>query len=523
MSVKEIASKAQDFEFDPHIALKYWFRTADALVKEAHIYEGENNDQQAYLLFMRFATLVIDKLSTHPEAHDPRNIPTLKEIAKSVPGVVLRLEALKPRINRRYEVWQKAEARRQANSAAPTPYEQSFAASDPAIPGNRATVAGADHPDLAVKVATKEIQRRDAARRATRQAGISEEQEQARRTAGLWDDWEVELSRDKLDKSDEEDMRRRMQEAREASDGSHEFALTNQARKRANMVDPRRSVVRPTQPVRASQNYSYPQVARSMPLQYEQREHPRLNGAIQPLKPPKVAIDAEWPPQRQEKQAFDDGASSHSSPVTPGEEVSAKTFTFSPSAYLENGTPLRTVFLPPDLRTTFLTYAAANTRANLETCGILCGTLISNALFISHLVIPDQESTSDTCDTVNEGELFDFCDKEDLMVLGWIHTHPSQTCFMSSRDLHTHSGYQVMMPEAIAIVCAPSKNPSWGVFRLTNPPGLKSILDCRQTGLFHPHAENNIYTGALRPGHVSEATGLKFQTVDLRPDKGRKR
>lgn len=34
MSVKEIASKAQDFEFDPHIALKYWFRTADALIKE---------------------------------------------------------------------------------------------------------------------------------------------------------------------------------------------------------------------------------------------------------------------------------------------------------------------------------------------------------------------------------------------------------------------------------------------------------------------------------------------------------
>lgn len=34
MSVKDVASKAQDFEFDPHIALKYWFRTADALAKE---------------------------------------------------------------------------------------------------------------------------------------------------------------------------------------------------------------------------------------------------------------------------------------------------------------------------------------------------------------------------------------------------------------------------------------------------------------------------------------------------------
>ena len=72
-------------------------------------------------------------------------------------------------------------------------------------------------------------------------------------------------------------------------------------------------------------------------------------------------------------------------------------------------------------------------------------------------MIPDQQSTSDTCETVNEDKLFDFVDGEDLMVLGWIHTHPTQTCFMSSRDLHTHSGYQAMMPESIAIVCAPSK------------------------------------------------------------------
>jgi STAM-binding protein len=62
---------------------------------------------------------------------------------------------------------------------------------------------------------------------------------------------------------------------------------------------------------------------------------------------------------------------------------------------------------------------------------------------------------------LNEEELFDYCDKEELMVLGWIHTHPTQTCFMSSRDLHTHVGYQVMMPESIAIVCAPTKQPRY--------------------------------------------------------------
>lgn len=57
---------------------------------------------------------------------------------------------------------------------------------------------------------------------------------------------------------------------------------------------------------------------------------------------------------------------------------------------------------------------------------------------------------------------------------------------------------------------------SWGVFRLTDPPGMKSVLGCTKTGLFHPHDETNIYTDALRPGHVYEAEGLHFDIVDLR-------
>lgn len=58
---------------------------------------------------------------------------------------------------------------------------------------------------------------------------------------------------------------------------------------------------------------------------------------------------------------------------------------------------------------------------------------------------------------------------------------------------------------------------SWGVFRLTDPPGMKSVLNCSQKGLFHPHDEPDIYTGALRPGHVYEAKGLEYDVVDLRP------
>ncbi|CAI0626348.1 unnamed protein product [Linum tenue] len=60
------------------------------------------------------------------------------------------------------------------------------------------------------------------------------------------------------------------------------------------------------------------------------------------------------------------------------------------------------------------------------------------------------------CQTLNEEEIFDVQDKLSLFPLGWIHTHPTQTCFMSSVDLHTHYSYQIMLPEAIAIVMAPT-------------------------------------------------------------------
>jgi hypothetical protein len=37
-----------------------------------------------------------------------------------------------------------------------------------------------------------------------------------------------------------------------------------------------------------------------------------------------------------------------------------------------------------------------------------------------------------------------------------LQTHPRQQCFMSSIDLHTHCGFQSMLPEAVAIVLAPT-------------------------------------------------------------------
>lgn len=106
------------------------------------------------------------------------------------------MEVLKPRIEARHQAWQKAmEARQQRRSITPPSRPQSrsrmnFAASDPAVAGNSTTLAAHEHGDLAVQLARSEIRRRDTARRATRMAGVSQQEEQKRRVAGLWDSWD---------------------------------------------------------------------------------------------------------------------------------------------------------------------------------------------------------------------------------------------------------------------------------------------------------------------------------------------
>ncbi|CAD6579701.1 MAG: hypothetical protein ASARMPREDX12_009340 [Alectoria sarmentosa] len=536
LNVEQIVKKAQNFDYNPLIPLKYWLRTAGTLLKEADIYEHEGNDQQTYLLLFRHAQLVIRYLSTHPDAKQGKNRLALTQANKDVEHDLMKLEVLKPRINKRHERYEQLlrdrDTRRASASARETSRSREQKASsyqqvtyqrpvsDLAVVSDAETLAAGDNRDLAVKLAHKEIRRRATARKATRQAGISEEVEQERRIAGVWGNWEEAFT--KNDESiDQDTLSRQMQNVRLQVNGSTSTENRNGS-SRPSFESQRSNYHYPVVPEHrnsgswkllpqtssSSDDYSF----RSTPILPEAPELPpkdydvsrsRIQHAI-PLRPEKEALPAS-------------STSSNLDPnPAPQQDLKPSTFTFKPSAYLENGTPLRTIFLPPDLRHRFLSIALANTHANLETCGILCGTLVSNALFISKLVIPDQESTSDTCETINESDLFDYVDGEDLMVLGWIHTHPTQTCFMSSRDLHTHGGYQVMMPESIAIVCAPSKG-DWGVFRLTDPPGMKTVLNCTQTGLFHPHAESNIYTDALRPGHVYEAKGLEFDVVDLRP------
>jgi STAM-binding protein len=165
----------------------------------------------------------------------------------------------------------------------------------------------------------------------------------------------------------------------------------------------------------------------------------------------------------------------------------------------------------------FIELAKENTSSNLETCGILGASLKDGTYYVTTLVIPKQETTAHSCQASNEEEIHATLAELSLIPVGWIHTHPSQTCFLSSIDLHTQYSYQVMLPEAVAIVIAPTdQTRQYGIFRLADPGGMAVLRDCEERG-FHQHSETEdgslIYESC---GHVYFKPNLRFEIVDLR-------
>ncbi|KAL5227573.1 hypothetical protein ABZP36_015838 [Zizania latifolia] len=169
----------------------------------------------------------------------------------------------------------------------------------------------------------------------------------------------------------------------------------------------------------------------------------------------------------------------------------------------------------------FMELAKENTSNNVETCGILGASFRDGTYYVTMLIIPKQEATAHSCQAVNEEEIHAILSEQSLYPAGWIHTHPSQTCFLSSIDLHTQYSYQVMLPEAVAIVVAPTDpTRSYGIFRLADPGGMNVLRECSESG-FHAHRETTdggpIYETCSK---VHFKQNLRFEIVDLRSAPG---
>ena len=103
--------------------------------------------------------------------------------------------------------------------------------------------------------------------------------------------------------------------------------------------------------------------------------------------------------------------------------------------------------MPGDLTERFLAIARTNSERGVETLGTLGGSLSNNRLLISHLLIPKQVGKSDSCTMEGLEDVWDVHDKENIVFLGWIHTHPAYSVFLSSVDMHNQYEWQHMLPE----------------------------------------------------------------------------
>ena len=148
---------------------------------------------------------------------------------------------------------------------------------------------------------------------------------------------------------------------------------------------------------------------------------------------------------------------------------------------------LRSFTSPMNLEEAFLEASAANTGKSIESCALVCGDLSNDLVRATHLVFPRQSGTENTVEMIGDTAV-DMClIAEGLLELGWIHTHPTQTAFLSSIDMHTQFSYQQLLPEAVAVVCAPCYGYKW--LRLTSQ-GMKMMSDCPFRD-FHDHVSKS--------------------------------
>ena len=174
------------------------------------------------------------------------------------------------------------------------------------------------------------------------------------------------------------------------------------------------------------------------------------------------------------------------------------------------------IILPFDLPATFSDIAKSNTFQGIETCGILLGVQKTTESYkVTTMIIPKQTGTRDTCETLNGAEetILSYDLSNDLVCLGWIHTHPTQSCFLSSVDMHTTLPYQQMLSGAVAIVVAPTDTQlPIGVWRLTEH-GMMQIKACKRHG-FHDHEGKDSFSELVTD--IQWDTGFNVVVVDNR-------
>ncbi|BFZ02684.1 hypothetical protein BsWGS_05724 [Bradybaena similaris] len=446
--IKVLVEYGSHLEVDKTLALKHYFRSGHEMLRMANMYCDDGQLESAFILYYRYIALFMEKLTAHPDFSSANQV-ELAEIKRRVKKVFPIAEEIKSKLKKRYteeEHIYKEQQRR-----------------------------------LAAEKAAQEEERRKA---------LEEQQKQ-----------DEELAR-KLQEEEEAEVKSLQEEKYRKLRMQEEEKLKNEQRKKQALDAGAPPVVH-----NGSSYASGISVAdaalpvASLDIETAKPHLPEVPPSEMAALPPppsysdflsEIATNRPQIPDRElkKKLVISDINVPPIQPQVPVIDRRKKPFLDHHMSLGEFGDmkagQLRTVIVPSSLMSKFLSAAAGNTSREAETMGILCGKLSHSMFIITNLFIPQQKGGHDSCDMENEEELIDYQDKHNLITLGWIHTHPTQTAFLSSVDLHSHFPWQKMMPEAIAIVCSP-KFEETGIFKLTDH-GLDIIGSCKQKG-FHPHSK----------------------------------
>ncbi|XP_023000049.1 AMSH-like ubiquitin thioesterase 3 [Cucurbita maxima] len=498
-----IDREARKVGVDNRIPLRNYYRIADNLLKQANIYREENNIVDLFIILLRFSSLVSETIPRHRDylAFFPKEKIFYK---KKLLSVVDELESLKPEFDRRVNELEKVYGR----SRLPSPDEQEIVSNSrrpsPYVNGKFSLILDQKqhanlqpqsslryHDDRGLVSQSSSVRIENKFSNLSINVSLPKPETLSRHSIlgpnGLQGQWKGP-STDKI-------LYPRNQ------DYTSEDSRLNQI-EQCDLVAQKDGgpggVTSMMDSVLSLDDGLWPHPAdmSTPPLITEVREDP-FTLVKQPSPPPVLA-------KVQQEYAT----------IPPSKVADPRPGVAKQS---QDGSEFQHLHIPVKMLDDFLRLARENTNKNLETCGVLAGSLKNRVFYISTLIVPKQESTSDSCQTLNEEEIFEVQDRLSLFPLGWIHTHPSQTCFMSSVDLHTHYSYQIMLPEAIAIVMAPTDESSpYGIFHLSDPGGVSVIRNCQQRG-FHPHEEpedgSPLYEHC---SHVLMNPNSKFDVIDLR-------
>ncbi|CAI0626670.1 unnamed protein product [Linum tenue] len=405
---------ARKVEVDSRIPLRYYYRIADNLLRQATVYRDERNVVDLYIMLLRFSSLVSETIPFHREYHSC----LLKEKAsyrKRLLSVLEELESLKPEFNRRVEELNRGYSSvqiRELDGVEENSYgSQSSSPQWPSVnrsPSSGRNVAQVQYPSHADLASSEDT--------SLNQAGEYGSVPVKKNDSGAVMDSVLSLDDGRWIHPAEEPGNTLVHEAKE---DPFQFVGIRQPS---------------PPPVLARVQHEYAQIAPSKVADPRPGPAPSQDGMSGPNSYQDVHVvcpicsyeyDARFlkiGPGKYREESRDmwcsgrsagKGKAMHESPWI---FVSAALYILASCAVEKQGVPHQHAYHPK---------ARVNFRFGI-------------------------------CQTLNEEEIFDVQDKLSLFPLGWIHTHPTQTCFMSSVDLHTHYSYQIMLPEAIAIVMAPT-------------------------------------------------------------------